>query len=93
MRMHVKTSKRVLTERDPWVNVLRNTVACFAGAVAGADVITSFPFDAAIGLPEAFSRRLARNTQVILQEESRLHSVADPARWQLVHRTTEQSTV
>ena len=79
MQMHVRTSKRVLTARDPWVNLLRNTVTTFAGAIGGAQVITSEPFDKAIGLPDAFSRRIARNTQVILQEESHLAKVIDPA--------------
>ena len=79
MKMHVKTSKRVVTQRDPWVNMLRNTACCFAGAVAGADVITTYPFDKAVGLPDDFSRRIARNTQIILMEESHLNAVVDPA--------------
>ncbi len=79
MRLHVRPGRRVLTQRDPWVNLLRNTVCCFAGAAAGADAITAAPFDAAIGLPDAFSRRIARNTQVILHEESHLNRVIDPA--------------
>ena len=79
MRLHVRTSKRVITTRDPWVNLLRNTVGTFAGAVAGADAITSEPFDKALGLSNDFSRRIARNTQLILQEESHLGRVLDPA--------------
>ncbi len=79
LKMHVRPSKRVLTTRDPWVNMLRNTVCCFAGAVAGAEAITSEPFDKAIGLSNDFSRRIARNTQIILQEESHLSRVIDPA--------------
>lgn len=79
MLMHVRPSKRVLTVRDPWVNILRNTVCVFAGAVANAQVITSEPFDKALGESDAFSRRIARNTQIILQEESHLSQVIDPA--------------
>jgi methylmalonyl-CoA mutase len=78
-RIQVRTSRRVLTHRDPWVNLLRNTVCCFAGAVGGADSITTAPLDAAIGLSDEFSRHLARNTQIILLEESHLNRVIDPA--------------
>src|SRR5262249_42213940 len=49
IRVRSRTSRRVLTSIDPWVNLLRNTVCCFAGAVAGADAITTAPMDAAIG--------------------------------------------
>ncbi|HKS47946.1 MAG TPA: methylmalonyl-CoA mutase family protein [Amycolatopsis sp.] len=79
MRQHAVTSPAMLTRRDPWVNMLRTTVACFAAGVGGADAVTVLPFDAAIGLPEEFSRRIARNTQSILLEESRLAGVIDPA--------------
>ncbi len=91
MKMHVRTSKRVITARDPWVNLLRNTVCCFAGAVAGAQSITSEPFDKALGLPDELSRRIARNTQVILMEEAHLGFVNDPAGgcWML-ERLTDQ---
>ena len=78
MRLRARTSRRVLTSVDPWVNLLRNTVCCFAGAVGGADSITTAPMDAAIGLSDHFTRHLARNTQVILQEESHLNRVIDP---------------
>jgi methylmalonyl-CoA mutase len=79
MRQHVVTSPAMLTRRDPWVNMLRTTVACFAAGVGGADAVTVLPFDAAIGLPDSFARRIARNTQSILLEESRLAGVIDPA--------------
>jgi methylmalonyl-CoA mutase len=78
MRLHARVSKRVLTLRDPYVNLLRNTVACFAAGVGGAETITSVPFDAAAGLPDSFSRRIARNTVLVLQEEAHLHRVIDP---------------
>lgn len=79
MLMHVRPSKRVLTQRDPYVNMLRNTVCCFAGATAGAQIITTEPFDKALGPAEDFSRRIARNTQLILNQESHLGRVIDPA--------------
>lgn len=77
--VHAVTSLPMMTKRDPWVNMLRGTVACFAAAVGGADAITVQPFDAAIGLPDTFSRRIARNTSSILAEESKLSGVIDPA--------------
>jgi methylmalonyl-CoA mutase len=79
MRQHVRTSKRVMTTRDPWVNILRNVACCFAGAIGGADCITTEPFDGAIGHPTELSARIARNTQIILQEEVGLARVIDPA--------------
>lgn len=79
MQLHVRTSDRVLTKRDPYVNLLRNTVGVFAAGIGGADVITSVPFDHMLGLPDEFSRRVARNTALILQEESHLNRVVDPA--------------
>lgn len=79
MRIHSRTSKRVLTQRDPYVNLLRNTVAMFAAGLGGAETVTSVPFDAMTGLPDPFSRRVARNTALILQEEAHLHRVIDPA--------------
>jgi methylmalonyl-CoA mutase len=79
MRIHARTSDRVLTKRDPYVNILRNTVGVFAAIVGGADVITSVPLDHVAGLPDDFSRRVARNTLLILQEEGHLHRVIDPA--------------
>jgi methylmalonyl-CoA mutase len=78
MRLHARVSKRVLTLRDPYVNVLRNTVACFAAGIGGAEAITSVPFDAVAGLPDAQSRRIARNTLIVLQEEAQMHRVIDP---------------
>ncbi|HEU5470401.1 MAG TPA: methylmalonyl-CoA mutase subunit beta [Actinophytocola sp.] len=76
---HAVTSPAALTRRDPWVNMLRSTLACFAAGVGGADAITVLPFDSAVGLPDAFGRRIARNTQSILLEESHVATVLDPA--------------
>jgi methylmalonyl-CoA mutase len=77
MHIAARISRRVLTERDPYVNLLRNTVAVFAAGVGGAETITSLPFDSTTGLPDDFSRRIARNTALILQEEAQLHRVID----------------
>jgi methylmalonyl-CoA mutase len=79
MRLRVSTGRRVLTTRSQSLNILRNTVACYAGAVGGADVITTTPFDAPTGLPSEAARRNARNTQLILAEECHLAQVVDPA--------------
>ncbi|HWD06560.1 MAG TPA: methylmalonyl-CoA mutase subunit beta [Amycolatopsis sp.] len=79
MHQHAVTSPAMLTQRDPWVNLLRTTVACFAAGVGGADAVTVLPFDSAIGEPDAFAARIARNTNAILLEESKLGSVIDPA--------------
>ncbi|MFJ9446027.1 methylmalonyl-CoA mutase family protein [Kitasatospora sp. NPDC101235] len=78
-RQHAVTSRVMMTARDPWVNMLRTTVACLAAGVGGADAVTVLPFDSALGLPDAFARRIARNTQAILLEESHLARVIDPA--------------
>jgi methylmalonyl-CoA mutase len=79
MRIHARVSKRVLTLRDPYVNLLRNTAACFAAGLGGAETITSVPFDVVAGLPSDLGRRIARNTVHILQEEGHLNRVVDPA--------------
>jgi methylmalonyl-CoA mutase len=78
-RQHAVTSAVMMTERDPWVNMLRTTVACLAASVGGADAITVLPFDSALGLPDNFARRIARNTQAILHDEASLARVIDPA--------------
>jgi methylmalonyl-CoA mutase len=70
---------RMMNRRDPYVNMLRTTIAVTAAGVGGADDITVLPHTAALGLPDAFARRVARNTQLILLEESNLYRVADPA--------------
>jgi methylmalonyl-CoA mutase len=73
------TAWRMLTQRDPYVNMLRATMATFAAAVAGANSINVLPHTLAIGLPDPFARRVARNTQLVLLEESNLAKVSDPA--------------
>ena len=74
-----ETAWRMLTRRDPYVNMLRATMATFAGGLAGANAITVLPHTLALGLPDAFARRVARNTQLVLLEESNLAKVSDPA--------------
>jgi len=73
------TAWRMLTQRDAYVNMLRATMATFSAGLGGADSITVLPHTLALGLPDGFARRAARNTQLVLLEESNLAKVADPA--------------
>lgn len=77
--IHSKTSVYNQTQNDIYVNLLRTTTEAFSAVVGGADSIYTSPFDETIGLPDEFSRRLARNTQIVLREESHLNNVIDPA--------------
>jgi methylmalonyl-CoA mutase len=74
-----ETAWRMLTQRDPYVNMLRATMATFSAGLGGANVITVLPHTLALGLPDPFARRVARNTQLVLLEESNLAKVSDPA--------------
>ncbi|MGB3303114.1 MAG: methylmalonyl-CoA mutase family protein [Gordonia sp. (in: high G+C Gram-positive bacteria)] len=81
---HAVTDLAMLTQRDPWVNMLRSTVAAFGAGLGGADQVTVLGYDAALPADQrssstSFSRRMARNTQLILLEESNLGRVLDPA--------------
>jgi methylmalonyl-CoA mutase len=78
-RLHAETAWRMQTCPDPWVNILRNSLAAFSAGIGGADAITVLPFTSALGLADAFARRIARNSQLILLGESHLGQVADPA--------------
>jgi methylmalonyl-CoA mutase len=91
MRLHARTADRMMSQRDPWVNMLRTTVACFAAAVGGAESVTVLPFTAALGLPDDLGYRVARNTHVVLAEESNVARVIDPAAgsWYVEARTDE----
>jgi methylmalonyl-CoA mutase len=73
------TAWRMLTQRDAYVNMLRATMATFSAGLAGANAITVLPHTLALGLPDDFARRTARNTQLVLLEESSLAKVSDPA--------------
>ncbi len=82
--LHAETSLPMMTQRDPWVNMLRGTLAAFGAGVGGADTVLVFPFDVAIpggfpGVAAGFARRIARNTQLLLLEESHVGKVLDPA--------------
>src|SRR6201999_2410977 len=82
--VHAETSLAMMTQRDPWVNMLRSTLAAFGAGVGGADSVLVFPFDVAIpggfpGMATSFARRIARNTQLLLLEESHVGRVLDPA--------------
>ena len=82
-RVHAVTSLPMMAQRDPWVNMLRTTVAAFGAGVGGADTVLVQPFDVAIpggfpGTAASFARRIARNTQLLLLEESHLGRVLDP---------------
>jgi methylmalonyl-CoA mutase len=79
IQLTASTSERMMARRDPWVNMLRTTIACVGAAFGGAEAITVLPFTWAIGKPDAFARRIARNTQLVLQEESSAARVTDPA--------------
>ena len=78
-RQHVVTSRAMMGKVDPWVNMLRGTIAAFAAGVGGADAVTVIPFDERLGLPDALGRRIARNTSSLLIEESHVAAVTDPA--------------
>ena len=78
-RQHVITSRAMMGKFDPWVNMLRGTIAAFAAGAGGADAVTVVPFDERLGLPDAFGRRIARNTSSLLMAESHVAAVADPA--------------
>jgi methylmalonyl-CoA mutase len=79
LRVHGETSWRMMATLDPPTNILRACAAVFGAGLGGADSICVLPFSLAQGLPNAFARRLARNTQTILLEESNLWRVCEPA--------------
>lgn len=87
--IEARSSRRMLSARDPWPNLLRLTAAGFAGAVGGADIVILDGFTRAAGTPDAFARRQARNTQIVLMQEANLGRVDDPAAgsWFLDSRT------
>ncbi|MGB9013281.1 MAG: methylmalonyl-CoA mutase family protein [Aeromicrobium sp.] len=76
---HAVTSRPMMSRYDPYVNMLRTTVAAFAAGVGGASAVTVLPFDEPLGLPEAFGRRIARNTSSLLIGESHIGTVTDAA--------------
>ncbi len=78
LRTHVQTSGWSLTEQDPYNNIIRTTLEALAAALGGTQSLHTNSFDEAVGLPTDFSARIARNTQIIIQEESQICHVVDP---------------
>ncbi|MCR9128630.1 MAG: methylmalonyl-CoA mutase family protein [Alphaproteobacteria bacterium] len=87
MQLHAVTSARMLTARDPYTNLIRNACAGLAAAAGGADSLTVRPFTEALGPATPFARRMARNLQILLMEESHLGKTADPAGGGYLHET------
>jgi methylmalonyl-CoA mutase len=79
IRLHAETAWRMMTRKDSQVNWLRATLAAFSAGVGGADSISVLPHTAALGFPDRFARRVVRNLQLLLTEESNVHRVYDPA--------------
>lgn len=79
VRIASATSLRMMARRDPWTNILRTTIACAGAVIGGADAIVVLPYTFALGKPDRFARRIARNVQIVLQEESNLGRIGDPA--------------
>lgn len=79
LRVLAETAWRMMTRRDPFVNILRTTMATASAGLGGADSVTALPYTVALGLPDAFARRVVRNSQIVLVEESNLARVSDPA--------------
>lgn len=79
VKLHAETAWRMMTKKDPQVNWLRVTLAAFAAGIGGANAVSVLPHTAALGLPDRFARRVVRNMQLLLMEESNVHRVADPA--------------
>lgn len=89
VRIRAETGERILARLDPWVNILRTTVAAFAGVAGGAEAVTVVPFDRPLQEPSPLAWRIARNIQLILREEAGLGRVRDPAAgsWYVGHLT------
>ena len=79
-RQHAVTSRPMMSAYDPYVNMFRTTIAAFAAGVGGAEAVTVLPFDEPLGLPEAFSRRIARNISSLLISESHVADRHRPGR-------------
>ena len=78
LRTHVQTSGWSLTQQDPYNNIIRTTLEALAAALGGTQSLHTNSFDEAVGLPTDFSARIARNTQIVIQEESQVCKVVDP---------------
>ncbi len=78
LRTHCQTSGWSLTAQDPYNNIIRTTLECLTSTLGGTQSLHTNAFDEAVGLPTDFSARIARNTQIIVQEESQICHVVDP---------------
>jgi methylmalonyl-CoA mutase len=78
LRTHCQTSGWSLTQQDPYNNIIRTTLECLSAVLGGTQSLHTNAFDEAVGLPTEFSARIARNTQIIVQEESQICHVVDP---------------
>jgi len=78
LRTHVQTSGWSLTQQDPYNNIIRTTLEALAAALGGTQSLHTNSFDEAVSLPTPLSSRIARNTQIIIQEESQICHVVDP---------------
>lgn len=79
LRLHAETAWRMMTRHEPFTNILRTSLATASAGLGGADCVTALPYTLALGLSDGFARRVARNSQIVLIEESNLARVADPA--------------
>lgn len=91
LSLTITTSERMMSRRDPWVNMLRTTTACAAAAIGGADEITVLPYTWALGETNAFASRNARNVGLVLREEAGLGRIVDAAggAWATEHLTRQ----
>lgn len=78
LRVHCQTSGWSLTEQDPYNNIVRTTIEAMAAVFGGTQSLHTNSFDEALALPTPFSARIARNTQIILQEETGIPKVGQP---------------
>ncbi len=78
LRTHCQTSGWSLTQQDPYNNIIRTTLECLSAVLGGTQSLHTNSFDEAVGLPTDFSSRIARNTQIIIQEETHIPHVVDP---------------
>ena len=90
-QIHAETGLRAFSDIDPWVNILRATSAAMGAGIAGVDMLTIAPCTATSATDNTLTRRIARNTQIILQEESHIGHVADAAggSWYIESLTTQ----
>lgn len=85
--LHATSSRRMMSKMDPWSNMLRLGEASFGAVCGGANYIITLPFTRPLGLATSFARRIARNQQLLLMQESHLGHVTDPAGGSYTHET------